>query len=108
MAAFGFTPRFASGRSIRADTSGSSDQAIRIQGLTLDGGRILVDHVLNGGSLIAQVLGNVIENFAGPVGCDRDQLQHEWTARIPRRGQRDRVHERRGRRDRRDSRTSTS
>ncbi len=40
MAAFGFTPRFAPFRFIQANSSGSSDQAIRIQGLTLDRGRI--------------------------------------------------------------------
>ena len=67
MAVFGFTPRFATGRSIQAETSGSSDQAIRIQGLTLDSGRIVVNRVLNGGSLIAQVLGNVIETIDGNV-----------------------------------------
>jgi hypothetical protein len=62
-AAFGFTPRFASGRSIRASSSGAADQAIRIQGLTLDGGSIDVDHLSNGGALIVNVLNNVVENF---------------------------------------------
>ena len=64
-AAFGFTPRFAPGRSIVANTSGSSDQAIRIQGLTLDGGSIEINHVQNGGALVASVLDNVVESWAG-------------------------------------------
>jgi len=35
-AASGFTPRFAFGRSITANSAGAADQAIRIQGLTVD------------------------------------------------------------------------
>lgn len=66
VAAFGFTPRFAPGRSVVANTSGSSDQAIRIQGLTLDGGSIDVYHLQNGGALIASVLDNVIESWDAP------------------------------------------